>query len=74
MLTQSSTRCTHRFSCNGGPKYSAQEMLNMGTYNALIGETSYYSAKNTDFEESHRVFRESLGKGFSWEALEVYSG
>jgi hypothetical protein len=37
----------YSFSCNGGEEYSVDDMLRMGTYNALIGETAYYSSKNT---------------------------
>lgn len=27
---------TYRFSCNGGREYTAEEMMQIGTYNALI--------------------------------------
>lgn len=64
----------YSFSCNGGEEYSVDDMLRLGTYNALIGETAYYSSKNTDFEESHSAFRDSMPGGFSWEATEVFSG
>ena len=37
----------YSFSCNGGEEYSVEDMLRLGTYNALIGETAYYSSKNT---------------------------
>lgn len=37
----------YSFSCNGGVEYSVDDMLRLGTYNALIGETAYYSSKNT---------------------------
>ena len=37
----------YSFSCNGGEEYSVDDMLRLGTYNALIGETAYYSSKNT---------------------------
>ena len=37
----------YSFSCNGGEECSVDDMLRLGTYNALIGETAYYSSKNT---------------------------
>ena len=37
----------HRFSCNGGEKHTAAEMVQIGTYNALIGEHAFYSSSNT---------------------------
>ncbi|KAH9567311.1 hypothetical protein CY35_03G023100 [Sphagnum magellanicum] len=64
----------YRFSCNGGQKYTVEDMLRLGTYNALIGDTELYSATNTDFETSHEVFRKAMPEGFAWEVLDVYSG
>ncbi len=49
-------------------------MLKQGTYNALIGQTNYYDSNAISFEESHLAFKRSLGEGFAWELLEVYSG
>ncbi|GAM29178.1 hypothetical protein SAMD00019534_123540 [Acytostelium subglobosum LB1] len=64
----------YKFSTNGGEWSTVEDVLRVGTYNALLGETQYYSAKNTSFEESHQTFRESLCSGFAWECLKVYSG
>ncbi|CAG8581010.1 16184_t:CDS:2 [Dentiscutata erythropus] len=64
----------YKFSTNGGPWSTAEDMLKIGTYNALIGESEFYSASRLGFEESHDVFRNSLAAGFAWEVLEVYSG
>jgi hypothetical protein len=64
----------YRFSCNGLQKYTGYEMLKQGTYNALIGQTNYYDSSAISFEESHLAFKRSLGEGFAWEVLEVYSG
>ncbi len=64
----------YRFSCNGQQKYSGWEMVKQGTYNALIGQTNYYDSNAISFEESHLAFKRSLGEGFAWEVLEVYSG
>ncbi|KAF7725834.1 hypothetical protein EC973_009258 [Apophysomyces ossiformis] len=63
----------YRFSVNGGQKMTIDEMLKIGTYNALIGESELYSAKENDFHESHKLFKRAL-RTFSWEVLEVYSG
>jgi hypothetical protein len=49
-------------------------MTKQGTYNVLIGQTNYYDSNAISFEESHLAFKRSLGEGFAWEVLEVYSG
>ncbi|KAG0066379.1 hypothetical protein BGZ90_001428 [Linnemannia elongata] len=64
----------YKFSTNGGSWQSVEDMLRVGTYNALLGETQYYSSKNSGFEESHLTFKQSLRGGFAWECLKVYSG
>ncbi|KAK3829595.1 MAG: hypothetical protein JOS17DRAFT_221632 [Linnemannia elongata] len=64
----------YKFSTNGGGWQSVEDMLRVGTYNALLGETQYYSSKNSGFEESHLTFKQSLRGGFAWECLKVYSG
>ncbi|UJR34848.1 hypothetical protein I4U23_027629 [Adineta vaga] len=64
----------YRFSCNGQQKYNGWDMVKQGTYNALIGQTNYYDSSLISFDESHLVFRRSLGEGFAWEVLEVFSG
>ncbi|KAK9812639.1 hypothetical protein WJX72_001154 [[Myrmecia] bisecta] len=65
---------SYTFSCNGGQKFSSAEMIEMGTYNALIGEHAYYSSAATTFEDSHHCFRNALPTGFAWEVTDVYSG
>jgi hypothetical protein len=47
--------------------------LQMGTYNALIGDSELYKASESDFSDSHKLFKRALST-FSWEVLEVYSG
>ena len=64
----------YRFSSNGQCKRTGEEMIEIGTYNALIGETMYYSSKALSFEDSHEAFRNTLGEGFAWEVLQVFSG
>ncbi|ORY06838.1 hypothetical protein K493DRAFT_273946 [Basidiobolus meristosporus CBS 931.73] len=63
----------YRFSVNGLKWQSIDEMLQIGTYNALIGDTELYKASEMDFSESHKLFKRAL-RTFSWEVLEVYSG
>ncbi|CDS11191.1 hypothetical protein LRAMOSA03454 [Lichtheimia ramosa] len=63
----------YRFSVNGGEWHTVDEMLQIGTYNALIGDTELYKASEADFSESHKLFKRAL-RTFSWEVLEVYSG
>ncbi|CAO3629539.1 unnamed protein product [Cunninghamella blakesleeana] len=63
----------YSFSVNGQPTKTIEEMLQIGTYNALIGDTELYKASESDFSDSHKLFKRAL-RTFSWEVLEVYSG
>ena len=63
----------YQFSCNGQEKWNVWQMTEKGTYNVLIGQTTYYDSNTITFEESHRAFKKSLSDGFAWEVLEVYS-
>ncbi|KAI8047769.1 hypothetical protein BDF21DRAFT_457235 [Thamnidium elegans] len=63
----------YRFSVNGKGWQTIEEMLQVGTYNALIGDTELYKASEMDFSESHKLFKRAL-RAFSWEVIEVYSG
>lgn len=64
---------TYKFSVNGGPPQSAEHMLNVGTYNALIAPNQYYGSKHADFSSSHKTFKRMMPT-FAWEVLEVYGG
>jgi hypothetical protein len=64
----------YQFSCNGLQKYTGWEMLEIGTYNALIGDTMYYNASSLSLEDSHDSFRKTFSEGFAWEVLQVFSG
>ncbi|KAI8138528.1 hypothetical protein BJV82DRAFT_545774 [Fennellomyces sp. T-0311] len=66
-------RSKYRFNVNGGKWHTVDEMLQIGTYNALIGDTELYKASESDFSDSHKLFKRAL-RTFSWEVLEVYSG
>ncbi|KAL0092586.1 hypothetical protein J3Q64DRAFT_1222622 [Phycomyces blakesleeanus] len=63
----------YRFSVNGKEWHDVEDMLKIGTYNALIGDTELYKASESDFSDSHKLFKRCL-RTFSWEVLEVYSG
>jgi hypothetical protein len=62
-----------RMNINGGEISSADMTATHGTYNLLIGESPYYSAKQETFASSHEVFHKTFPGGFLWEVLEVYS-
>ena len=55
------------------PPQSAEHMLKVGTYNAIIAPNEYYSPENSDFASSHKTFKRMMPT-FAWEVLEVYSG
>ncbi|KAJ7597759.1 hypothetical protein C8J56DRAFT_327948 [Mycena floridula] len=63
----------YTFSVNGGPPQSGEHMLKVGTYNALIAPSEYYSPEHADFSSSHITFKRMMPT-FAWEVLEVYSG
>lgn len=63
----------YTFSCNGGPNVSGPDMVNVGTYNALLSSSKYYSPEHNSFEGSHKTFKRMMPV-FAWEVLEVYSG
>jgi len=63
----------YTFAINGGPPQSAEHMLKVGTYNAIIAPNQYYSPANSDFASSHKTFKRMMPT-FAWEVTEVYSG
>ncbi|KAF8855554.1 hypothetical protein BDZ45DRAFT_500285 [Acephala macrosclerotiorum] len=66
-------RPNYTFSINGGPPQTAEHMLKVGTYNAIITPNEYYDPSNSDFASSHKTFKRMMPT-FAWEVLEVYSG
>jgi hypothetical protein len=62
-----------RYSQNGTPALDAAELIQRGSYNVLINDSSYTS-QNLDFEGSHDAFKAAFPKGFAWECLEVLAG
>ena len=64
----------YTFAINGGAPQSAEHMLQVGTYNAIIAAPNeYYSPRTSDFASSHKTFKRMMPT-FAWEVLEVYSG
>ncbi|NMG11054.1 SnoaL-like polyketide cyclase [Brasilonema sp. UFV-L1] len=63
-----------RMSSNGGPVYTASDVVEAGTYNLFIGDTEEYKASEENFESSANLFHTAFPKGFLWEVLEVFSG
>ena len=63
----------YTFAINGGPPQTAEHMLKVGTYNAIICPNEYYSPEHSDFASSHKTFKRMMPT-FAWEVLEVYSG
>lgn len=52
---------------------TGEDMLKVGTYNALITPNKYYDPAQNDFEASHKSFKRMMPT-FAWEVKEVYSG
>jgi hypothetical protein len=61
-------------STNGGKEYTAQEIVNEGTYNLFLGDSEEYQASKEDFESSYELFHNAFPEGFHWELIEVLSG
>jgi len=63
----------YSFAINGGEPQGAENMLKVGTYNAIISPNEYYDPTYSDFASSHKTFKRMMPT-FAWEVLEVYSG
>ncbi|XP_026390193.1 pathogen-related protein-like [Papaver somniferum] len=64
---------------NGREGLSGEEVLKLGSYNALLKtslpeEFQYYKADEESFESFHDIFRSAFPRGFAWEVIKVYSG
>ncbi|KAI1738242.1 hypothetical protein F4680DRAFT_450322 [Xylaria scruposa] len=63
----------YSFAINDGEPVSAEHMLRVGTYNAIIQPGgSYYDPATMDFAASHKTFKRMMPT-FAWEVLEVYT-
>ncbi|KAH7075955.1 hypothetical protein BKA63DRAFT_413552 [Paraphoma chrysanthemicola] len=63
----------YSFAINGSEPQGAENMLKVGTYNAIIAPNEYYDPTYSDFASSHKTFKRMMPT-FAWEVLEVYSG
>ncbi|KAK4709931.1 hypothetical protein R3W88_004444 [Solanum pinnatisectum] len=64
---------------NGREGLSAEEILKVGGYNALLkssmpNEFKYHKEDQETFESSHTAFRSAFPRGFAWEVINVYTG
>ncbi|KAL3418166.1 hypothetical protein PVAG01_09881 [Phlyctema vagabunda] len=64
-------RDAYTFAVNGGKPCSADHMLKVGTYNALIVSNPYYAPEHSDFNSSHKTFKRMMPT-FAWEVVEVH--
>ncbi|HEY9872399.1 MAG TPA: hypothetical protein V6D12_03135 [Candidatus Obscuribacterales bacterium] len=63
-----------RMITNGGTAYTAEQVVEAGTYNLFLGETENYNPKVETFESSAKLFHQAFPNGFLWELIEVLSG
>lgn len=63
-----------RMSTNGGKEYTAQEVVDRGTYNLFLENSEHYRADEETFESSYDLFHNAFPNGFHWELLEVVAG
>jgi len=63
----------YKFSTNGGKWLNTDDMVRLGTYRALIGDSEHFMSSRISLEESHQIFHNCLTEGFAWECLEVLS-
>lgn len=63
-----------RMKTNNGVEFTAQDIVENGTYNLFLDESDYYSSKSEDFESSANIFKKAFTTGFVWEVEEVFCG
>ncbi|KAI0410825.1 hypothetical protein F5X98DRAFT_79512 [Xylaria grammica] len=62
----------YSFAIDGRAPVSAEHMLRVGTYNAVLGAGAYYDPAAMDFGASHKTFKRMMPT-FAWEVLDVYT-
>jgi predicted ester cyclase len=62
-----------RMSTNGGKQYTAQEVIDAGTYNLFLGDTEHYRSTEESFDSSYKLFHTAFPEGFHWELITVLS-
>lgn len=63
-----------KMSTNGGREYTAQDIVDEGTYNLFLGDSDQYRASDETFDSSYNLFHTAFPNGFHWELIEVLSG
>ena len=63
-----------RMSTNGGKEYTAQDVVDQGTYNLFLENSEHYRASEETFESSYNLFHNAFPNGFHWELVEVVAG
>jgi hypothetical protein len=63
-----------RMMTNAGPAYTAEDIVDAGTYNLFLGDTEQYKSSEEDFESSAQLFHQAFPNGFLWELVEVLAG
>ena len=63
-----------RMSSNGGTEYTAQDIVDEGTYNLFLENSENYRASEETFESSYNLFHTAFPNGFHWELIEVVAG
>jgi hypothetical protein len=63
-----------RISTNGGKEYTAQDVVDQGTYNLFLENSEHYRASDENFESSYNLFLTAFANGFHWELMEVVAG
>ena len=63
-----------RMSTNGGKEYTAQDIVEQGTYNLFLEDSDQYRASEESFESSFHLFHTAFPEGFHWELMEVVAG
>ncbi|MDJ0536080.1 MAG: ester cyclase [Xenococcaceae cyanobacterium MO_207.B15] len=63
-----------RMSTNGGKEYTAQDVVEQGTYNIFLENSEHYLASEETFYSSYNLFHNAFPDGFHWELIEVVAG
>ncbi len=63
-----------RMITNGGKEYTAQDVVEHGTYNLFLEDSAHYKACDEDFDSSYKLFHRAFPEGFHWELTEVVAG
>ena len=53
-----------RMSTNGGKEYTAQEVVDSGTYNLFLEDSEHYRASDETYESSYELFHNAFPNGF----------